>query len=149
MQCFAGEGLAIHFTNNAEGVLSKRMNPNISKNLGIDNDSMNYLNHHFEETYYEFKQTITKIRNHEIKTIDEINNLIFGYWLDCYIEGQNHEETPYLKQSRLYSLGNELWGVIYDVYGMDGLYEIVNNPKMFVDKFNVALQKINKKELCI
>lgn len=146
LQCFAGEGLAIHFTNNAGGVLAKKFNEALPENIGIDAFSMNYLNHHFEETFKEFKQILFDIHNQKIQTMDEINELIFGYWLDCYIEGQTKEEAPKLKQSRLYSLGNELWGVIYDIFGMDVLYEIVNHPSSWTNKWNEAMHILGKEQ---
>lgn len=149
LQCFAGEGLAIHFTNNAGGVLTKKFDETLPENIGIDAFSMNYLHDCFEETFKKFTQTLSDIHNQKIQTIDEINELIFGYWLDCYMEGQSKEEVPKLKQSRLYSLGNELWGVIYDVFGMDILYEIVNDPSNWNDKWNDAMHILGKKQYVI
>lgn len=149
IQCFAGEGLAIHFTNNAPGVLTNKFDIEKQSNLGIDHESMKYLNNQFYSTYKEFKKTIYMIRNKEIKTIDEINDLIFEYWLDCHTDEQCHDDIPHLKQSRLYSLGNELWGIIYDVYGMHRVYEIVNHPILFIDSFNEALHILKQEKLRI
>lgn len=139
LQCFAPEGLAIKFTNNAEGRLSKKIHTDEPENSGLDKESMEYLNAHFDSTYAEFKKTISDIRSGKINTIEEINELIRTYWFNCYTEEQNENEIPRLKQSRIYAMGNELWGTIYDIYGIDKLYEILNNPETAVAKFNEAL----------
>lgn len=149
VQCFAGEGLAIHFTNNAEGILTKKFDMTKQSNLGIDHESIKYLNNHFYSIYEEFRKTIYMIRNKDIKTIDEINDLIFDYWLDCHTDEQNQNDIPILKQSKLYSLGNEVWGVIYDIYGINKLYEIVNHPILFIDSLNKALHILKQEKLVI
>ncbi|XCP84771.1 DUF5700 domain-containing putative Zn-dependent protease [Roseburia hominis] len=149
LQCFAGEGLAIKFTNNAQGLLSKKMYEDLSSNIGLDKESIAYLNLELEQSFSELKGTIQKIHMGEIKTRDEVDTLICEYWLSLY-----HQEEPggvekLLAQPRLYTMGNEIWGTIFDVYGMDELYRIVNEPKECLEKFNHALWTIGKPEYCI
>lgn len=149
LQWFAIEGLAIKFTNNAQGVLSKRFQPDKPANLGLDIDSIEYLNNHFDVTYAEFQRTIADIRRGKVKTAEEVRELLVGYWFNLYAEGQNKEEVPQLKQSRLYAMGNDLWGTLYDVYGMDKLYEILTHPETFIDNFNNALRYLRREEYLI
>lgn len=149
LQWFAIEGLAIKFTNNAEGMISKRIHSEQPVHLGLDEESIKYLRDTFDIYYAEFKKTICNIRNGHINTIDEVNRLIFGYWFNLYVDDQDKNEIPKLKQPKLYFLGNDLWGTLYDVYGMKELYETLNHPETFVRKFNQALYKLNKEKYLI
>ena len=144
VQCFSGEGLAVKFTNNVQGVFSKKFVSDMPENIGVDAFSFAYLNHDFESTYSKFRETIYRMEDGQIKTFEELDRLFYDYWLDCRVEGQTKNEVPKLKQSRLYSLGNDLWGVLYDVFGMDELYRIVRNPALFIDKYNRALDVIGR-----
>lgn len=149
LQWFAIEGLAIKFTGNAQGILSQKYHPNAPANIGLDNSSIRYLNDHFESAYFEFKKNLAAIRHGTIKTIDDVQKLLLDYWFNLYADGQSKGEIPQLKQSRLYTMGNELWGTLYDVYGMDELYETLNHTETFVEKFNNALHLLNKDEYLI
>lgn len=149
VQCFAGEGLAIKFTNNAEGVLSKCFDTSRNKNCGLDADSIAYLNNDFEDTWHHFKHTLNEIRSGKIKSIDEVNTILFSYWLNTYKKEQSHDENPALQQSRLYTFGNDLWGTIYDVFGMDVLYETLQHPSQCISCFNQALLHLNQTKYII
>lgn len=140
LQCFAGEGLAIKFTNNAQGVLSKKIHLDAPENLGLDEASIQYWNNHFEDTYAEFRKTLLDIQNGTIKTCAEVDRLIAEYWLTLYADGQSKGDIPKWKHPRLYTMGNDLWGTIYDVYGMEELYKTLQHPETFVPKFNHALR---------
>lgn len=146
LQWFAIEGLAIKFTNNAEGRLSKRIHPEQPAYLGLDEKSMQVLHDNFDAYYEEFKKNIYDLNRGKYKTIDGVNQLIFGYWFNLYTEEQSKNEVPRLKQPKLYFLGNELWGTIYDVYGMDELYQTLQHPDHFIEKFNQALIQINQEK---
>lgn len=142
VQSFASEGLAVKFINNAQGVISKPLYPSQEKNIDLDDYTMSYLNNDFNKTLVEFKKTITNIRNHTISSIAEIDTLKQKYWLNQYVEGQNQTGIPKLKQSRLYSFGNEIWGSIYDKYGLEKLYYLVNHPCLAADIFfNILKEK--------
>lgn len=144
LQWFAIEGLAIKFTGNAQGVLSKKFWPNEPANLGLDNASIQYLNDHFDTIYPEFLKKFAEIRSGLIHSIEDVQKLLFDYWFSLYADGQSKEEPPMLKQTRLYTMGNDLWGTLYDIYGMDELFETLNHPETFVNKFNNALRILNK-----
>ena len=68
---FTGEGMAIKFCNNAEGAISKRMNPGLDANIGIP--AMAILNRHFPEHLALFQDTGRKIESGLVseKEIDE------------------------------------------------------------------------------
>lgn len=149
LQWFAIEGLAIKFTNNAEGIFSKRYYLDKEIYLGLDKESMRYLHDNFDEYYQEFKKNILDIRNKKYQTIEEINQIIFGYWFNLYTKDQNKTDLPKLKQPKLYFLGNDLWGTFYDVYGMDELYDTLKHPTNFIEKYNQALIQLNKENYCI
>ena len=149
VQSFASEGLAIKFTNNVQGFLSKKRFLDRKENVGLDEFSIQYLNKEFDNTWREFKSDIYKIRHGKINTLQEVNKRISSYWLNCFIEGQEYLEIPKLKQSRYYTFGNEIWGTIYDVYGMETLYYVVNHPEEGIAYFNNALNFIHKEEYAI
>lgn len=49
-------------------------------------------------------------------------------------------------QSRDYSFGNDIWGVIHDVFGKDKVYEVFRNPDIFLEVYNDAVIKIGKEK---
>lgn len=141
---FATEGLAIKFTGNAQGVLSRKICPEQPANLGLDAASIDYANQRFDDNFAEFKRQLFQIRSGEINTADQVRSLLVSDWFNLYAEGQSRVEVPRLKQPRLYAFGNDLWGTLYDVYGMDALYETLTHPETFVEKFNQALRVLHK-----
>lgn len=143
---FAIEGLAIKFTGNAQGVLSRKIHPEQPANLGLDDASIQYSNSRFDANFAKFRKHLAQIRSGEIKTADEVRTLLVSYWFDLYAEGQSRDEVPQLKQPKLYAFGNDLWGTLYDVYGMEGLYETLLHPKTFAEQFNSALEMLGREE---
>lgn len=125
---FASEGLALKYVNNAKGNYSKPLKDEDMK--GVDEFSINYLNNDFENTYFHFVDTIYKIRNNQMNKAD-LNKDKKSFWLNQKIDGK-----VVLKQSRYYSLGNELGGLLHDFYGIEKVYEIVQNPSMFLSCLN-------------
>ncbi len=146
--CFAGEGLAVKYCNNAEGVISKAIYQG-PKNIGLDSFSWDYLNNDFDDTIRHFKDSITQIRNNDIKNLEDLEKHLLGYWLNPYTRDQKPGEIAKLKQSRLYSLGNDIWGVIHDCFGRDVVYDTLLNPQKFIPVFNRAMQNIDKRDLQI
>lgn len=130
-------------------MLSRKIHPDEPENRGLDQESMEYLSAHFEVNYAKFKQDLADIQSGKIGTLDAVRKLLVEYWFSLYADGQSKDEVPKLKQTRLYAMGNELWGTIYDVYGMDVLYETLNHPENFVGKFNSALCTLGKEEYLI
>ncbi len=140
---FAGEGLAVKYCNNAEGVLSKSIYEG-PKNIGLDPFTWKYLNNDFEATMVHFKKNIDDIRSHKISTRDELTNEVVNYWMNSYIEGQSKRDIPKLKHFRLYSFGNDIWGIIHDCFGREKVFETLINPSQFPLAFNAALEMLGK-----
>ena len=129
---FTGEGLAIKFCNNAEGIISKRIDNHLNANIGIS--AMPILNNHFEENFNLFNDTIKKIKQKTI-TADEINEQFRTYWWNPYLY-QN--EIAFLNQTPIYSFGNEIFGCIFDAFGIEILFECFYNPTKTIEYFNKA-----------
>lgn len=138
---FSGEGLAVKYCNNAEGVLSKSIYDGC-KNIGLDNFTWKYLNDDFYNTMTHFRKTINDIRNNNIKSVEDLNKDIFEYWMSPYTDDQNQNEIPKLKHFRLYSFGNEIWGIIHDCFGKNAVFETLNNLEKFPNIFNKSLEQI-------
>lgn len=141
----AFEGLAVKYCNNGEGILTKGIYENETKNIGLDKVTWNYLNSNFNSIFDEFKSQLDKIKKNEI----DVNECISQYWFSLYTSEQNKLELPKLKHSRNYSLGNDLWGVIHDVYGKDKVFEVIQNLSKFPEVLNSALIEIGKGNLKI
>jgi len=95
---------------------------------------MNYLNGRFEEAYKVFKDTLADIRAGTM-TKNDVFKQLEDYWWNVYTDEQSRDEKPVLKQSRIYSFGNDLYGAIYDAYGLDLLFDCVRNPLRAVECF--------------
>jgi hypothetical protein len=91
-----------------------------------------------------FKETIKNIRCNNIKTMEELEKHLQEYWMNVYAEGQGPNEIPKLKHFRLYSFGNDIWGIIHDCFGKDAVYDAVRNPQSFPDVFNRALKMLHR-----
>ncbi len=138
---FSGEGLAVKYCNNAEGVLSKSIYSG-AKNRGLDDFTWKYLNNDFYNTMSHFRKTIADIRNKNIKSVDELDEHVREYWMNPYTKEQDKNEIPKLKHFRLYSFGNDIWGVIHDCFGKNAVFETLRNPESFPEIFNKCLDKI-------
>ena len=145
---FSGEGLAVKYCNNAEGVLSKSIYAG-NKNIGLDAFTWKYLNDDFYNTMVHFKETISDIRNNRIKSIEELDKHLYEYWMNPYTDDQNKNDIPKLKHFRIYSFGNDIWGIIHDCFGKNIVFETLRNPENFTATFNRALDKIGHEELKI
>lgn len=142
---FSGEGLAVKYCNNAEGVLSKSIYQS-ANNIGLDDFTWKYLNDDFYNTMANFRKTISDIRDNNIRSVDELDKLILGYWMNPYTEEQDKKEIPKLKHFRLYSFGNDIWGIIHDCFGKSVVFETLRNPESFPVIFNNCLHKIGCKQ---
>lgn len=127
---FTGEGLAIKFCNNAEGVVSKRIDTHANANIGVPTISI--LNNHFEEHFDLFNKTIKRIQQ-GIITADEIYEQFRNYWWNPYLY---KNEIEFLPQTPIYSFGNELFGCIFDTFGIEILFEFFYNPTKTIEYFN-------------
>lgn len=127
---FAWEGLAVKFCNNAGGVVSRPMEPDLPSNLGAP--ALEVLNGHFREHFQLFCDTVQQIRAGTF-TEEEMERQQTGYWMNPYLYG----ETP-LDQTSIYSFGNELYGCVYDHFGLDVTYECFYHPARLISWFNRA-----------
>lgn len=138
---FTGEGLAIKFCNNAKGAFSKPIYTDRRINEGLDDFSMKYLNEHFEESFEIFSKTLKNIRSGKT-TKNDIEEQFNNFWWNPYLPEQSRDEDPLLKQTRIYSFGNDLFGIIYDAYGLDTLFDCVRNPVKTLQYFNSASESL-------
>ncbi len=145
---FSGGGLAVKYCNNAEGVLSKSIN-NSPKNVGLDSFTWEYLNNDFYNTMAVFKNTIERINDGEISARDELEQKIVRYWMNPYTDDQDMKEVPKLKHSRIYSFGNEIWGIIHDCFGKNKVFEVLNNLQSFSYNYNLAMERLGRDEFKI
>ncbi len=129
---FTGEGLAIKFCNNAEGIVSKRIDRNLNANIGIP--AMRILNDHFEEHFGLFNDTVNRICRKEI-TADEIKKQFRDYWWNPRLY---ESEAAFLPQTPIYSFGNEIFGCIFDAFGLKALFECFYHPVKAIEYFNRA-----------
>lgn len=127
---FTGEGLAVKFCNNAEGVLSRRIDSRLKANVGVP--AIPILNRHFEEHFALFDDTIQRIRR-EAVSAEEIEEQFRSYWFNPCLY---REEVQFLVQTPIYSFGNELFGCIYDAFGIEILFECFYHPAKTIEYFN-------------
>lgn len=127
---FSGEGLAIKFCNNAEGIVSKRLDHNISANSGIP--AMSVLNRHFSEHFLLFCDTLDKVKKGLVSD-SEIEEQFRTYWWNPNLYPEEMENLP---QTPIYSFGNELYGCIYDAFGLKVMFECFYHPIKAVEYFN-------------
>lgn len=144
----SGEGLAIKYCNNADGVLTKSIF-NEEAYLGYDEYTVHFMKNDFMETYKNFRKQIQMCRSGEIKTIEDITPYLMDYWMGLHTPGQDKSELPKLAFSRNYSFGCEIWGLIHDVYGSWKVFELLKDLKDFPAAFNAALEKIGRTDLKI
>lgn len=138
---FTGEGLAVKFCNNAEGVVSKRMDSTLAANIGVPGIPL--LNKHFEEHFALFNDTIQKIRQGAI-TKSEIDEQFKTYWWNPYLY---KDEIDFLPQTPIYSFGNEIFGCIYDAFGIEIMFECFYEPAKAITYFNGADSGYNITEI--
>lgn len=127
---FAGEGLAVKFCNNAEGVVSKRLEPGEAPNQGVP--AIAELNRHFPEHFRLFCGTVRRIAAGEL-TQEDVDRQFGEYWFNAYLYGDRM-----LEQTPVYSFGSELYGCVYDAFGLDAVYECFYHPARLISYFNRA-----------
>lgn len=130
---FTGEGLAVKFCNNAEGTVSRKMNPSLPANIGIP--AMPVLNRHFKEHLELFYDTVKGIRQGTV-TEQEIDQQFRTFWWNPKLYPQERTD---LEQTPIYSFGNELFGAIYDTFGIDILFDCFYHPQKAIEYFKRAI----------
>jgi hypothetical protein len=144
----SGEGLAIKYCNNGDGTLTKKIF-NEEAFADLDEYTIAYLKNDFKEIYKNFKKQIEMCRKREIKTLENLSVYLQDYWMTLHTPSQDKNEVPRLYQSRNYTFGCEIWGLIHDVYGKWKVFELLKNPKDFPAALNSALEKIGRADLKI
>lgn len=141
---FAGEGLAVKYCNNAEGVLSKAIYAT-PKNVGLDGYTWKWLMNDFPTSMERFHVVVQQIRSNTIKSEEELMKELRGFWMNPHVDGQPVDLPPRLKHFRLYSFGNEIWGILHDCFGKDGVFEILKDLEWFPVRLNEAfdMMKLN------
>ncbi len=130
IRSFAWEGLAVKFCNNAEGVLSRRLEPGEPANQGVT--SIPLLNRRFEEHFRLFCDTVEGIRAGTF-TEEDMDRQRGEVWMNPYLLGAEP-----LDQLAVYSLGNELYGCVYDAFGLDAVFACFDHPARLPGYFNRA-----------
>jgi len=136
---FSGEGLAVKFCNNAAGFLSKPIDQNAPINEGLDAFTWSYLNSRFKETLFAFVDTLKGIRNGTLAE-EALSAQIQSFWWNTYTDEQSKSEPPKLAHSRMYTFGNDLYGVIYDCFGHKTLFDCVRRPLKAIQRFREAIR---------
>lgn len=144
---FSGEGLAVKYCNNAEGVLSKPIYDG-PVNVGLDAWTWDYLRDDFDEAMRRVKTTVKAIRD-GCYTKEDLHHDLQTYWMNPRTDNQANSDIPALKQLRLYSVGNDIWGIIHDVFGKEKVYDTLQNLAHFAATFNAALEHIGKTKYCV
>ncbi|MDD6771511.1 MAG: DUF5700 domain-containing putative Zn-dependent protease [Inconstantimicrobium porci] len=141
---FSSEGLAVKFCNNAEGVLSKAIYDS-AKNIGLDKFTWKYLNNDFPDTMKHFRSTVKNIQSGAYN-MDDVEKDLSDYWTNFYTKDQKKGEVPKLLHFRCYTFGNDIWGMIYDCFGKEALYDTIKHPNKFPKIYNKSLEKIGHPE---
>ena len=81
---FAWEGMAVKFCNNAEGVISRRIEPDQPPDLGVP--SIPLLNEHFPEHFRLFCETVERIRVGAFTAAD-MEQQWEEVWFNAYLYG--------------------------------------------------------------
>ncbi len=143
----SGEGLAIKFCNNYEGKLTSRLYTNEISDCV--KKSLDYYLKNFDTIYLSLIDDIKKIRNKEYSNLAEVRKLFHSHYFYTDVEKNGEVIENYLLQPITYFLGADLWGLIFDIYGKEIMFECLKNPTQFFTFYNLALIKIGKEELQI
>jgi hypothetical protein len=143
----SGEGTAIKYCNNFEGVLTNKIYED--EEISINRISYDYYRSNFDDIYHIFKLDIEALRTGKIKDIKEFEDLFMNHYFyrDVEIDGKLNEN--YLGQPVAYHFGADVWGIIHDTYGREKVFDLLRNPSQIFKYYNEALLKINRKDLCI
>ena len=127
---FAGEGMAVKFCNNAEGILSQRIDPALKPNIALP--AFPLLNLHFPEHFTLFCNTVARLGAGTM-TREEMEEQLDVYWRNPLLYPA---ESKFLEQTPIYSFGSELFGTIYDAFGLEAVFDCFCHPLKTVSYFN-------------
>lgn len=143
----SGEGTAIKYCNNFEGVLTSKIY--CDEAMSVIMASYNYYLSNFDIIYQIFKSDINALRSGEITDMKEFEERFTKHYFYRDVEVDGKLVENYLLQPVAYFLGADIWGLIHDTYGREKVFELLKNPRYFLKYFNEALLKINREDLCI
>lgn len=138
----AGEGLAMKYCNNGEGVLTNKIYSERDF-LGTNKPSWEYMVKDFSNIYNRFRDVIHKISIGIIENESQLMQEFVDYWL------RTKEDTIELLQTRNYYFGMEIMGLMHDYYGTEEVFKLLLDSKQFFKKYNEALIKIDRVDLTI
>lgn len=127
---FTGEGLAVKFCNNAEGVISRRLDPTLKPNIALP--AFPLLNCHFPEHFALFCDTVARLGAGTMPW-EEVERQLDAYWWNPRLYPQ---ESKFLEQTPVYSFGNDLFGTIYDAFGLEAVFDCFRHPLKTISYFN-------------
>jgi hypothetical protein len=142
----SGEGLAVKYCNNYDGILTKKIYDN---EIDIHANSYNYYRDNFDDIYQKFKNDIRLLRSGEVKSLNDFASLFMKNYnyTNAKINGQM--KVNYLGQPITYHLGADIWGLIHDIYGREKVFELLKDTTSFFEYYNKALLKINRGDLVV
>ncbi len=134
---FSYEGLAEKFNNNAIGKYSKKLYDDRPKNLVVDETTWKAFAKELPFMMKRFESEINAIKTGKLNKT-EVDKLLMDYWVTPNIvlaTGEVIEPMHY----RSYYFGNELFGSIYDRIGLEGMFEILDQPDRILQEFFAAV----------
>lgn len=134
---FAGEGLAIKFGNNFEGMMTSKL---FNCEHTYIKESYNYYLENYQNILTNFKSDLFRIFSGEYSSLEMIENLFdeHYYFRDLEIDGILHK--LYLKNPIAYYLGADIWGLIYDRVDISEFFELLQNPDGVYEKLLELLE---------
>lgn len=137
---FSGEGLAVKFGNNFEGVLTKKY---YDLEHTTVKDSYNYYMKHSDRI---IKQFIDDLKTLETGNMDDADRIFHeNYWQrDVVVNGVL--KPFYLKNPVAYYLGADIWGMIFDQLGKDKMFEYLECPDGLYGFLKCSIQKPQKEK---
>lgn len=139
---FAFEGLAVHFHNNASTFLKPSKYENTESNLAIEKEDWAFYEDEFDELFAMFKRDVQKCLSLDM---DEVSELLSEKYENFDHTSLKTGTKKKISQYPTYYLGCYLWGLIDQVFGEDVLYELLKKPAGFIETYNKAVDKTNKK----
>lgn len=136
---FSGEGLAVKFGNNFEGVLTKK---NFEGEHTYRDISYGY--------YMDNKETIHEQFFNDLKGLERVGTHDFAdylfherYWnRDVYIDGEL--KKIYLKNPVAYYLGADIWGLLHDQLDRKDFFNLLSEPDGLCECFLQCFDIYNK-----
>ncbi len=118
------EGTAVKFCNNFEGLLTKKLNSN--EEMSVNTISYNHYISNYSNIISQLKVDLNML-NQNLVSAKELFNKNYCY-RDITVNGVKKEN--YLGQPINYFLGADLYGHIYDEFGIKEVIKCLENPEL-------------------